>query len=64
MDNADLLVRLPMMGAADSLNVATATTIALYEVLRQRIAAGLVTVPDPVPDECQRAYNLPDYENL
>ena len=64
MDNADLLVRLPMMGAADSLNVATATTIALYEALRQRIAAGVVTVPAPAPDECQRAYNPPDYENL
>ena len=28
--------RIPMMGSADSLNVATATTIMLYEVLRQR----------------------------
>lgn len=33
---ADLLVRIPMMGLADSLNLATATTILLYEVVRQR----------------------------
>ena len=42
MNEADLQVRLPMMGAADSLNVATATTILLYEALRQRLAAGIV----------------------
>lgn len=36
MDEADLQVRLPMLGVADSLNVAMATTILLYEVLRQR----------------------------
>ena len=50
MDNADIKVRLPMMGAADSLNVATATTILLYEVLRQRIAKNMVNVPPPIPD--------------
>jgi RNA methyltransferase, TrmH family len=33
---ADLKVRIPMLGVADSLNVATATTLLLYEVLRQR----------------------------
>ena len=42
MDEADIQVRLPMMGEADSLNVATATTLLLYEVLRQRLAAGIV----------------------
>ena len=36
MKAADLQVRIPMLGAADSLNVATATTLLLYEVLRQR----------------------------
>jgi TrmH family RNA methyltransferase len=36
LDSADLKVRIPMMGVADSLNVATATTLLLYEVLRQR----------------------------
>jgi TrmH family RNA methyltransferase len=33
---ADTHVFIPMKGAADSLNVATATTLLLYEVLRQR----------------------------
>lgn len=36
MDNADIQVRIPMRGVADSLNVATATTLLLYEALRQR----------------------------
>lgn len=36
LESADLQVRIPMMGVADSLNVATATTLLLYEVLRQR----------------------------
>ncbi len=36
MQNADIKVKIPMKGVADSLNVATATTLLLYEVLRQR----------------------------
>lgn len=36
MDSADIQVRIPMNGVADSLNVAMATTLLLYEVLRQR----------------------------
>ncbi len=36
MSQADIQVRIPMRGVADSLNVATATTLLLYEVLRQR----------------------------
>lgn len=36
MQNADLQVRIPMCGVADSLNVAMATTLLLYEALRQR----------------------------
>lgn len=36
MKAADLIVHIPMNGVADSLNVATATTLLLYEVLRQR----------------------------
>jgi TrmH family RNA methyltransferase len=36
MNHADLQVRIPMFGVADSLNVASATTILLYEVVRQR----------------------------
>lgn len=36
MKRADISVRIPMMGVADSLNVASATTLLLYEALRQR----------------------------
>lgn len=36
MSAADIQVRIPMLGAADSLNVAMATTLLLYEALRQR----------------------------
>jgi TrmH family RNA methyltransferase len=36
MRDADLKVRIPMLGQADSLNVANATTILLFEALRQR----------------------------
>lgn len=36
MQAATLKVRIPMHGVADSLNVATATTLLLYEVCRQR----------------------------
>lgn len=36
MSSADIQVRIPMLGAADSLNVAMATTLLLYEALRQR----------------------------
>ena len=38
MTQADELVRIPMLGQADSLNVAAAATILLYEVVRQRSA--------------------------
>ncbi len=47
MDAAELQVRIPMMAMADSLNVATATTILLYEILRQRLQAGLIADPGP-----------------
>lgn len=36
MNEADMKVRIPMLGQADSLNVASATTLLLYEVVRQR----------------------------
>lgn len=36
MKQADIQVRIPMLGVADSLNVAMATTLLLYEALRQR----------------------------
>lgn len=36
MQSAEIAVRIPMLGIADSLNVASATTLLLYEVIRQR----------------------------
>ena len=50
IDEADLAVRLPMLGEADSLNVPPAPAILLYEVVRQRLAAGIVKDPGRVPD--------------
>ena len=35
-ETCDLLVRIPMMGAVESLNVSVATAVCLYEALRQR----------------------------
>ncbi len=35
LEQADIKVRIPMLGQADSLNVASATTILLYEAMRQ-----------------------------
>ena len=49
MDAADLRVRIPMLGVADSLNVSAATTILVYEAVRQRIAAGVEQAPPFVP---------------
>jgi RNA methyltransferase, TrmH family len=36
LEEADVCVKIPMLGIADSLNVAAAATLLLYEVLRQR----------------------------
>lgn len=40
MNHADVHVKIPMLGIADSLNVATATTLLLYEAVRQRNLRG------------------------
>jgi TrmH family RNA methyltransferase len=39
MREANIAVRIPMLGVADALNVASATTLFLYEVVRQRRSA-------------------------
>lgn len=49
MNGADLRVRIPMLGLADSLNVSAAATILVYEAVRQRIAAGINVVPGFIP---------------
>lgn len=36
LEEADICVKIPMKGCADSLNVATASTLLLFEVVRQR----------------------------
>jgi 23S rRNA (guanosine2251-2'-O)-methyltransferase len=37
----DVLVRIPMLGAVESLNVSVASAVCLYEVLRQRSRKGV-----------------------
>ena len=49
MDGADLRVRIPMLGLADSLNVSAAATILVHEAVRQRIVAGIVEPPPAEP---------------
>ncbi len=44
-------VRIPMLGQCDSLNVAAATTILLYESVRQRVAKDRSIVPPPARHE-------------
>jgi len=39
-EQCDFLVKLPMVGSVESLNVSVATGICLFEALRQRSAAG------------------------
>ncbi len=43
--NCDFLVRLPQLGAVESLNVSVATGMLLYEAIRQRLAGGQRSVP-------------------
>ncbi len=57
MEQADLRVRIPMLGVADSLNVSSATTILLFEALRQRIASGQVPVPAHEPWHGESAFD-------
>jgi len=51
----DRMVRIPMGGAASSLNAASAGTVALYEVARQRARAGRVTRESQPEPARQRA---------
>ncbi len=41
LKRADVRIRIPMFGLADSLNVSTSAAIISYEAVRQRLAAGL-----------------------
>ena len=40
LEICDQVVRIPMLGISDSLNLAVATAVVLYEVLNQRQEAG------------------------
>jgi TrmH family RNA methyltransferase len=40
LERADVSVRIPMFGRADSLNVAASAAIITYEAVRQRLQAG------------------------
>jgi len=51
-------VRIPMLGQCDSLNVAAATTILLFEATRQRIAQNPACVP--LPHEHEEAHDAED----
>ena len=55
-DACDELARIPMLGAASSLNAATAASVLLYESARQRIAAGRAW---PRPDVTASTQQLP-----
>jgi len=57
MEQAELRVRIPMLGLADSLNVSSATTILLFEAVRQRIASGQVEVPTHEPWHGESAFD-------
>ena len=45
LDRADIRVRIPMFGRADSLNVSTSAAIITYEAVRQRLQAGELADP-------------------
>ena len=52
-----LYFRIPMLVHCDSLNVATATTILLYEAVRQRMNKGIITPPPSIHDDGNRRHN-------
>jgi tRNA (guanosine-2'-O-)-methyltransferase len=51
---ADDTVYIPMMGMVESLNVSVACAVALYEAMRQRLAAGTYLSESWPPDEIER----------
>jgi len=51
LETADVKVRIPMLGMADSLNAATASAMLLYEAVRQRFAAGILRDKRPTAND-------------
>ncbi len=58
LERADVTVRIPMFGHADSLNVSISAAILVYEVIRQRM--GLWPRPEPHPQLLSRGDDPPD----
>ena len=50
IDGADILVRIPMLGMVESLNISVACAVTLYEAMRQRRLAGAYDAPK-IPDD-------------
>lgn len=48
LERLPLVVRIPMQGVADSLNLAVATALLLYEIRRQQAGAGTWRVEEPL----------------
>lgn len=59
IDGADRTVFIPMMGMVESVNISVAASVALFEALRQRLAAGRYA--EPQLDEGTRAQMLVDW---
>lgn len=51
---ADRVVRIPMLGMVQSLNLSVSVAVTLYEALRQRAAKGYHNAPRLAPDEFER----------
>ena len=49
-EGADIVIEIPMRGMVQSLNVSVAASVALYEALRQRDAAGMYASPRLSPE--------------
>ncbi len=61
---ADLIVKIPMYGMVQSLNVSVATAVILYEAERQRVEAGLYETPRLSLEERQEILDRWTYENV
>lgn len=53
---ADMLIRIPMYGMVQSLNVSVAAAVLLYEAQRQRAAAGFYDAPRLSAAELEEAF--------
>ena len=61
---ADCIVKIPMYGMVQSLNVSVATAVVLYEAERQRIEAGFYATPRLSEEEIEEILNKWAYEDV